>query len=103
MTFLYPTRTAALSLTRSLNEWRRALRNLVIATIAVAMVGAAAAEDGVTKDEILVGATSIDKGIFSYAVMWNAFKRLCAGASAAEKEALLSGTATAFYRLENLN
>jgi len=45
----------------------------------------------------------VDKGMFSYAVMWNAFKRLCAGATAAEKEALFSGTATAFYRLENLN
>ena len=45
----------------------------------------------------------VDKGMFSYAVMWNAFKRLCAGATAAEKEALFSGTVTAFYRLENLN
>lgn len=62
MTFLNPTRTAALSLTRSLNEWRRALRNLVIATISVAVVGAATAEDGVTKDEILVGATSAKTG-----------------------------------------
>ena len=41
----------------------------------------------------------VDKGMFSYAVMWNAFKRLCAGASAAEKAALFNGTATAFYRL----
>lgn len=41
----------------------------------------------------------VDKGMFSYAVMWNAFKRLCAGASAAQKTALFSGTASAFYRL----
>jgi predicted TIM-barrel fold metal-dependent hydrolase len=42
----------------------------------------------------------VDKGSYSYAVGWNAFKRLAAGASAAEKAALFSGTATRFYRLE---
>ena len=41
----------------------------------------------------------VDKGMFSYAVMWNAFKRLCAGASVGEKAALFHDTATAFYRL----
>ena len=41
----------------------------------------------------------VDKGSYSYAVGWNAFKRLAAGASAAEKAALFSGTARSFYRL----
>jgi L-fuconolactonase len=41
----------------------------------------------------------VDKGSGSYHVYWNAFKRLAAGCSAAEKEALFSGTATRFYRL----
>ncbi len=41
----------------------------------------------------------VDKGSYSYAVGWNAFKRLAAGASAAEKAELFSGTATRFYRL----
>jgi L-fuconolactonase len=34
-----------------------------------------------------------------YAVLWNAFKRLAAGASAAEKTALFAGTARRTYRL----
>jgi L-fuconolactonase len=41
----------------------------------------------------------VDKGSYGYAVGWNAFKRLAAGASAAEKAELFSGTATRFYRL----
>lgn len=41
----------------------------------------------------------VDKGMFSYAVLWNAFKRLAAGASAADKAALFSGTAGRVYRL----
>ncbi len=41
----------------------------------------------------------VDKGSYSYAVGWNAFKRLAAGASAAEKAALFSGTVRSFYRL----
>ncbi|MGH7043948.1 MAG: amidohydrolase family protein [Acetobacteraceae bacterium] len=41
----------------------------------------------------------VDKGSYSYAVGWNSFKRLAAGATAAEKAALFSGTATRFYRL----
>jgi predicted TIM-barrel fold metal-dependent hydrolase len=36
----------------------------------------------------------------SYPVLWNAFKRLASGASASEKAALFSGTATRVYRLE---
>ena len=62
MTSLQATRTAPLSLTGPLNRWRKALRNLVAATIAAVAVGAAIAEDGVTKDEILVGATSTKTG-----------------------------------------
>ncbi len=43
----------------------------------------------------------VDKGAYSYAVCWNAFKRLASGASAVEKTALFSTTATRFYRLDN--
>ena len=42
----------------------------------------------------------VDKGSGSYPVFWNAFKRIAAGCSAAEKEALFSGTASRFYRLD---
>lgn len=41
----------------------------------------------------------VDKGMCGYAVLWNAYKRLAAGASAAEKRALFSGTAARVYRL----
>jgi L-fuconolactonase len=41
----------------------------------------------------------VDKGSYSYAVGWNAFKRLTAGCSAAERQALFEGTATRVYRL----
>ncbi|MGH7154996.1 MAG: amidohydrolase family protein [Acetobacteraceae bacterium] len=41
----------------------------------------------------------VDKGSYSYAVGWNAFKRLATGASAAEKADLFRATATRFYRL----
>jgi len=41
----------------------------------------------------------VDKGMFSYPVLWNAFKRLTAGAAADEKHALFSRTARRFYRL----
>lgn len=42
----------------------------------------------------------VDLGSCSYATLWNAFKHLAKGASAAEKTALFSGTATKVYRLE---
>jgi predicted TIM-barrel fold metal-dependent hydrolase len=42
----------------------------------------------------------VDKGMFGYGVMWNAFKRFAAACSAAEKTALFSGTAARFYRLD---
>jgi predicted TIM-barrel fold metal-dependent hydrolase len=42
----------------------------------------------------------IDSAVGTYAVLWNAFKRLAAGASKAEKTALFSGTATRVYRLD---
>ena len=42
---------------------------------------------------------SVHKGSYGYAVLWNAFKRFAAGASAEEKTALFSGTATRTYRL----
>jgi len=41
----------------------------------------------------------VDKGSCSYHVLWNAFKRIAAGCSAAEKAALFSTTAVKFYRL----
>jgi L-fuconolactonase len=41
----------------------------------------------------------VDKGSGSYQLFWNAFKRIAAGCSAAEKTALFSGTASKFYRL----
>ena len=44
----------------------------------------------------------VDKGMCSYPVVWNAFKRLASGASAAERTALFSGTATQTYRLGRL-
>jgi predicted TIM-barrel fold metal-dependent hydrolase len=37
--------------------------------------------------------------MFSYAVLWNAFKRLAAGASANEKAELFGRSAARFYRL----
>ncbi len=42
----------------------------------------------------------IDKGGCSYAVLWNAFKRLSRGYSAEEQALLFSQTASRFYRLE---
>jgi predicted TIM-barrel fold metal-dependent hydrolase len=42
----------------------------------------------------------VDAGAASYPVIWNAFKRLAAGASAEEKAALFSGSAQRFYRLD---
>jgi L-fuconolactonase len=41
----------------------------------------------------------VDKVSATYALYWNAFKRLAAGASAAEKAALFHDTAVRFYRL----
>jgi predicted TIM-barrel fold metal-dependent hydrolase len=41
----------------------------------------------------------VDKGSFSYAVTWNAFKRLTQHASADEKNDLFHKTATHFYKL----
>jgi predicted TIM-barrel fold metal-dependent hydrolase len=41
-----------------------------------------------------------DKDVCSYRVIWNAFKRIAAGASAHEQAALFSGTAARAYRLK---
>lgn len=41
----------------------------------------------------------VDKAMFSYPVMWNAFKRLSASYSEAEQAALFHDTAAQFYRL----
>ena len=40
----------------------------------------------------------VDKGSYTYASIWNAFKLLAAGASPDEKRALFSGTAARVYR-----
>jgi L-fuconolactonase len=42
----------------------------------------------------------VDMGACDYATLWNAFKHIAKGASATEKAALFSGTATEVYRLE---
>lgn len=42
----------------------------------------------------------VDAATTSYAVLWNAFKRIVSGASAHEKAALFSETARRIYRLE---
>ena len=44
----------------------------------------------------------VDKWGASYATLWNAFKRLSAGASADEKRALFAGTAARVYGVEGL-
>ncbi len=44
----------------------------------------------------------VDRWGADYGVLWNAFKRIAAGASADEKAALFAGTAAKFYRLESL-
>jgi predicted TIM-barrel fold metal-dependent hydrolase len=60
--------------------------------------------------ETCIAAFGVDRGMFesnfppdgassSYAILWNAFKRLSAGASASEKAMLFSGTAKRVYRL----
>ena len=41
----------------------------------------------------------VDKGSGSYHVFWNAFKRIAADYSRADKAALFAGTATKFYKL----
>ncbi|HWT07957.1 MAG TPA: amidohydrolase family protein [Roseomonas sp.] len=43
----------------------------------------------------------VDKGMCGYGVLWNAFKRLAAGAGEDERAALFSGTATRVYRLRD--
>lgn len=42
----------------------------------------------------------VDKGSYSFATGWNAFKRLTAGCSPAERQLLFEGTARRVYRLD---
>ncbi|WP_085810366.1 amidohydrolase [Sphingomonas sp. TZW2008] len=42
----------------------------------------------------------VDRWGADYATLWNAFKRIAAGASAAEKRELFAGSAARFYRLD---
>jgi predicted TIM-barrel fold metal-dependent hydrolase len=44
----------------------------------------------------------VDKGSFSYAILWNAFKRVAAGASPDEQAQLFAGTAARVYRLPEI-
>ena len=44
----------------------------------------------------------VDKISGTYKVIWNAFKRLAAGASSSEKRALFHDTAAGVYGLTNL-
>jgi len=44
----------------------------------------------------------VDGWACDYVTLWNAFKRIAAGASADEKAALFAGTAARFYRLDGL-
>ena len=41
----------------------------------------------------------VDKGMFGYRVLWNAFKRLTSAMSVDEKAALFSRTAASTYRV----
>ncbi len=41
----------------------------------------------------------VDKAMYSYRTLWNAFKRLTSGASINEREALFAGTAARIYRI----
>jgi L-fuconolactonase len=43
----------------------------------------------------------VDKAMWSYRTLWNAFKRLTSNASEMEREALFSGTARRFYGIES--
>ena len=45
----------------------------------------------------------VDKMAVGYAALWNAFKRITAGASHDEKLALYGGTAARFYRLGEIH
>jgi L-fuconolactonase len=44
----------------------------------------------------------VDAAVTTYRVLWNAFKRMAAGASEAEKAALFAGTAARVYRLDTM-
>jgi L-fuconolactonase len=42
----------------------------------------------------------VDKAMYSYATLWNAFKRLTQGASETDKDSLFRGTAARIYRID---
>ena len=73
---------------------------------ATAVGGVAAGDldaDGVAELLVEVVSTRVNAGdpVYTegYATLWNAFKRMAAGASASEKTALFSGTAKRVYKL----
>ena len=43
----------------------------------------------------------VDKAMYSYATVWNAFKRLTTGASESEKDSLFRATAARIYRINS--
>ena len=43
----------------------------------------------------------VDKAMYSYRVLWNAFKRLTHGASETEKDQLFRDTAARTYRIND--
>ncbi len=45
----------------------------------------------------------VDKAMYSYRTLWNAFKRLASGASIDEKNALFAGTARRVYRINTVS
>ena len=42
----------------------------------------------------------VEKCALPYSILWNAFKKIAAGYSEAEKDAMFRGTVTRVYRLE---
>ena len=42
----------------------------------------------------------VDKCALSYTVLWNAFKKMAARYTEAEKDSMFRGTATEFYQLK---
>ena len=49
------------------------------------------------------GSLPVERMGISYAALWNAFKRIAAGASEAEKRALFAGTARRAYHLPEVS
>jgi predicted TIM-barrel fold metal-dependent hydrolase len=113
----------------NLNAWRESIRHLALCPNVTMKLGGLGMSTGLKTAERSARATSIqlaqrwrpyfdacvesfgadrcmlesnfpiDSPACSYPVLWNAFKRLAAGASAAEKRTLFSATACRVYRI----